>query len=232
MRKIFFPVFLVLAGCFYCNAGVDPVTSGAVIAQTVALKETYDDRAEHQNSIRNLEATIAAGMAAIHDVENKMVDYLTNISSAVQNLHQIVEAGELILEIPQNVELLYQAVKSHPVNAAFSTLVTKHISKITAEATSLYPFMQQLVTTGTYNSGDEKKKVNVLNSAERYMIANMVVSKLSRINSSLVLLRWQIEYFSWNSFWYGFDWHTYCAYYNTKAVAQTVMYKWKNFKMH
>lgn len=232
MNKIFIPVIVMLAACFGCQAGVDPLTSGAVVSQTMILKDTYIKRAEHQRSIRDIEATISVGMATIHDVENKMVEYLTNISGAVQNLHQIVQAGELVVEIPKNAEALFQAVKSHPRNALFASFITRHISNLTAEATSLYPFMQQLVTTGTYNSGDEKKKVNVLNSYERYMIANMVVSRLSRINRSLVYLRWQVEYFSWNTFFFGLDFQTYCTYYNTKAVAQSVMYKWKNFKMH
>lgn len=43
----------------------------------------------------------------IHQVEDKMLDYLSNAQGAMQNLYQIKRAGELVAkEIPQNCSLL------------------------------------------------------------------------------------------------------------------------------
>ena len=56
--------------------------------------------------------------------------------------------------------------------------------------------MKQLVTSGSYDvaGGDgkkEKHKVNLLSSAERYYIANEVVTRLEAINTDLFILAWQ-----------------------------------------
>ena len=59
--------------------------------------------------------------------------------------------------------------------------------------------MKQLVTSGSYTTSDydangkpinQKNKVNLLNSAERYYVANEVVTKLESINTDLWLLAW------------------------------------------
>ena len=81
---------------------------------------------------------------------------------------------------------------------------------------SLAPFMYQLVSSGTYNvpnaeGGTDRHRVNLLNSAERYYIANEVVTRLERINTDLWILAYQIKTLSWNNLWYALDpvgWHT------------------------
>lgn len=231
MRKIFLTVAIILSYCFSANAGVDPATSAAVIAENTSLKSAYEKRIDEQKKIKGLETTIAASMAAIHNVENTMLDYLTNISDAVRNLHQIVDAAELVIAIPRNAELLMTAIREHPRNAILAPIVSTQITRLCAEATTLYPFMQQLVTTGTYNSGDDRRKVNLLNSAERYMIASMVVSKLSNINRALTMLRWQIQFFTWNEFFRGIDCQSWATYWGARATAEKVIYDWQRFRI-
>lgn len=211
--------------------GVDPVTAAAVGSQTLVLMSTYDKRAKQQEKLAQVETAIAAGMAAIHNVEKTMLDYLTNVSGAVQNLGQIKRAAELIIAIPKNAAALTDAMKKHPKGAVFGTIISHEVSNMVSEAASLYPFMQQLVTTGTYNSGDKKHNVNLLNSAERYYVADMVVTKLSNINRSLVCWRYQIEYFRWDNLFYALDRESWAAWWGGKVVMESVISNWKSFKM-
>ena len=64
---------------------------------------------------------------------------------------------------------------------------------------NIFVNMKQLVTSGSYTTSDydangkpinQKNKVNLLNSAERYYVANEVVTKLESINTDLWLLAW------------------------------------------
>lgn len=70
--------------------------------------------------------------------------------------------------------------------------------------------MKQLVTSGSYDVAgadgkNEKHKVNLLNSSERYYIANEVVSRLEAINTDLFILAWQVRTLSWNDLWFSLD---------------------------
>ena len=81
-----------------------------------------------------------------------------------------------------------QAIKAGGFQGTFmATMVGSELTSITMDMMSLYPFMSQLVTSGTYNttdfneSGDvvqKRNKVNLLNAAERYYICNTVVTDL------------------------------------------------------
>ena len=75
---------------------------------------------------------------------------------------------------------------------------------------ALYPFMKQLVTSGTYDVSTaegttEKHKVNLLSAGERYYIANEGVTRLEAINTDLFILAWQIRTLSWNDLWFSLD---------------------------
>jgi hypothetical protein len=97
---------------------------------------------------------------------------------------------------------------------------------------SLYPFMKQLVTSGSYNvtgadGKNEKHNVNLLNSAERYYVANEVVTRLENINTDLWLLAWQIRTMSWNDLWYGLDPDGWATVMSGKAIVEGLIYEWQ-----
>lgn len=230
-RKIAGAIVLGIAIALPAHAGIDPVVATTVTVQTETLKATYHAREKKQNELIAVESAVATGMSAIHNVEKKMLEYLSNVSHAIQNLYQIKRAAALVVEIPKNAAALTDAVKKNPKGAVIAPIVSRQILELSAEATSLYPFMQQLVTKGSYNSGENAHKVNLLNSAERYYIASTILSRLSNINTALVVLRYQIQYASWDDLLRKLDRQTWMAYWNTKATAENVMYQWKYFKL-
>ena len=206
LRTISIAMLLAVTGRV-CAQQVDPALTAAVVAQTAVLNDIYNTRDNTQKKIIAAEAAVTVAMERMHQVENKILDYLSNAQGAMQNIYQIKRAAELVtVEIPQNMTL----VKN-----------------------SLYPFMQQLVTSGSYNvtgsNGEpEKHKVNLLDSAERYYVANEVVTKLENINTDLWLLAWQIRTMSWHDLWFGLDPEGWATVMSGKAVAESLIYQWEN----
>ena len=189
----------------------DPTLTAAVIAQTVELKNEHKKKRKIQEQIITAEAAVTVALDRVHNVENKMLEYLSNAQGAMQNLYQIKRAAELVAtEIPQNISLCTNAVKGNLKGTAIAALVSREITDAGAQMAALYPFMKQLVTSGTYDVSTaegttEKHKVNLLSAGERYYIANEVVTRLEAINTDLFILAWQIRTLSWNDLWFSLD---------------------------
>lgn len=190
---------------------MDPALTATVIAQTAELKNIHKKRKKTQEKIIAAEAAVTVALDRVHSVENKMLKYLSNAQGAMQNLYQIKRAGELVAkEIPQNCNLLLKSVGSNLKGTAIAAMVSDELADAATQMAALYPFMKQLVTSGSYDVAgadgkNEKHKVNLLNSSERYYIANEVVSRLEAINTDLFILAWQVRTLSWNDLWFSLD---------------------------
>ena len=215
----------------------DPVLAGAVAAQSAMLQQLFSKREKTQKKIIAAEAAVTVAMDRMHKVEDQMLDYLSNAQGAMQNLYQIKRAAELVTtEIPQNMNLVKKSLPGHLKGTAIAMLVSDEVTDAATQMASLYPFMKQLVTSGSYNVSDydekgnpvnKKHKVNLLNSAERYYVANEVVSKLESINTDLWLLAWQIRTMSWNDLWYGLDPDGWASVMSGKAIVEGLIYEWQ-----
>ena len=189
----------------------DPALTSAVLGQTAALKKIHKDRKKTQEKIIAAEVAVTASLERIHHVEDKMLDYLSNAQGAMQNLYQIKRAGELVAtEIPQNCSLLLKSVGSNLKGTAIAAIVSDELADAATQMAALYPFMKQLVTSGSYDTGgsdggQEKHKVNLLSSSERYYIANEVLTRLEAVNTDLFILAWQVRTLSWNDLWFSLD---------------------------
>ena len=214
----------------------DPTLTAAVVAQTLELKEEHKKRRKTQEQIIAAEAAVTVALDRVHNVENKMLEYLSNAQGAMKNLYQIKRAGELVLtEIPKNCDLLRKSVPGHLKGTAIAVLVSDELTDAAAQMAALYPFMQQLVTSGSYtvtgaDGNKEKHKVNLLNSAERYYVANEVVTRLETINTDLWLLAWQIRTLSWNDLWFSLDPDGWASVMSGKAIAETLVWEWNTIK--
>lgn len=218
MKSRIVSTFLV-ATMFFGNAvniraGVqtDPALTGAIVTQMEMLKSIFKKRDKTQKEIIAAEAAVTASMKRMHDVEDKVLGYMSNVQGAFQNLYQIKRAGQLVaVEIPQNMKLVRNAIKIGRIEGTvMAVTVGEELTEMTTEMMSLYPFLAQLVTTGSYNVTDDdgkstKKKVNLLDSYERYYICNTVVDKLEKINTSLYLLAWEIQTLRWRDLFYKLD---------------------------
>ena len=211
----------------------DPALTGAVAAQTKILKDLFKKREKTQQAIIASEASVFVAMERMHQLENKMLGYLQNAQGAMQNIYQIKRAAELVgVEIPKNMALLRKSIPGNLKGTAIAVLVSDELMDATTQMLSLYPFMSQLVTSGSYNVTNadgktEKHKVNLLNSAERYYVANEIVTRLESINTDLWLLAWQIRTYSWNDLWFGLDLDGWATVMSGKAIVDGLILDWK-----
>ncbi len=209
----------------------DPTLTAAVILQTEELKSIHKKRKSTQEKIIAAETAVTLALDRVHNVENKMLEYLSNAQGAMQNLYQIKRAAELVAtEIPKNCDLLRKSVPGHLKGTAIAVLVSDELTDAASQMAALYPFMKQLVTSGSYDITNadgktEKHKVNLLNSAERYYIANEVVTRLETINTDLWLLAWQVRTLSWNDLWFSLDPDGWASIMSGKAIAETLVWE-------
>lgn len=212
---------------------IDPALTGAVTAQTLELKSLHNKRGKTQEKIIAAEAAVTVALDRVHSVEDKMLEYLSNAQGAVQNLYQIKRAGELVTtEIPQNCNLLLKSVGSNLKGTAIAAIVSDELTDAATQMAALYPFMKQLVTSGSYDVAgadgkNEKHKVNLLDSSERYYIANKVVTRLETINTDLFILAWQVRTLSWNDLWFSLDPEGWANVMSGKNIIGGIVADWK-----
>ena len=212
---------------------IDPALTGAVTAQTLELKNLHNKRRKTQEKIIAAEAAVTVALDRVHSVEDKMLEYLSNAQGAVQNLYQIKRAGELVTtEIPQNCSLLLKSVGSNLKGTAIAAIVSDELTDAATQMAALYPFMKQLVTSGSYDVAgadgkNEKHKVNLLDSSERYYIANEVVTRLETINTDLFILAWQVRTLSWNDLWFSLDPEGWASVMSGKNIIGDIVADWK-----
>ena len=210
----------------------DPALTGAVIAQTAELKSIHKKRKERQEKIIAAETAVTVALDRVHNVEDKMLEYLSNAQGAVQNLYQIKRAGELVTtELPRNCDLLLKSVGGNLKGTAIAALVSDELADAATQMAALYPFMKQLVTSGSYDVGgtdgkNGKHKVNLLSSSERYYIANEVVTRLEAVNTDLFILAWQVRTLSWNDLWFSLDPESWASVMSGKNIVGGIVAEW------
>ena len=231
--------FMLSSNCMIVQAQqTDPTLTAAVILQTEELKSVHKKRKTTQEKIIAAETAVTLALDRVHNVENKMLEYLSNAQGAMQNLYQIKRAAELVTtEIPKNTTLLKNSVKDNLKGTAIAALVSDEITDAATQMAALYPFMQQLVTSGSYNvtnaeGNTEKHKVNLLDSAERYYVANEVVTRLERINTDLFILAWQVRTLSWNDLWFSLDPEGWASVMAGKNIVNGLVSDWNNIKYY
>ncbi len=64
----------------------DPTLTATVILQTEELKSIHKKRKTTQEKIIAAETAVTLALDRVHNVENKMLEYLSNAQGAMQNL--------------------------------------------------------------------------------------------------------------------------------------------------
>ena len=88
-------IALMLMLCCCCSTAsfagvqVDPALTSAITLQMNTLKNIYSKREKTQKQIIEAEAAVTLALDRMHKVESKMLDYMSNVQGAFQNLYQI-----------------------------------------------------------------------------------------------------------------------------------------------
>ena len=168
-------------------------------------------------------SNIQVQLQQLHAIEEKVLDYMANVSGLMQNLYQVKRTTELVtIEIPRNIRAATSACKGHLKGTAIALAVSDEVKSVYTEIGSLSALCTSLVKTKTVDGN----KVNLLNAAERYWLCEKIVSSLEDINNALYILSWQIQYLSWEDLWRGLDPDTWCNYMQGKWIAESIINDW------
>ena len=215
----------------------DPTLTAAVILQTEELKSAYKKRNETQNKLIEAQAAVAGAMIEVHRVENTILEYMSNASSAMNDLYMLKRSAELVsVRIPEQLTKMAKAVPDNYKGTAITVLTSKTVTQVTSEMTYLYSFMSQLVTSSKYTLGDGKgdtsgkKNINLLSAAERYYIASEVTNRLEKIYRKLYNITYQIETLDWMDAWYNLDSSSWAKFQNGTSISESMMKQWDRLK--
>lgn len=248
MKSQIVKYFLVFAMAMICSPSAslaksavsyDPALHSAVLAQIRVLEKIYNKREKTQNKIIAADVAVSTALTRMHDVEDKILGYMENVQGAIQNLYEIKRAAKLVaIEIPNSMKEVRRAISiGHFQGTFIATTASHELTEITEDMLSLYPFMRELVVSGSYSFDEydaqlqkvvtRHKKVNLLNSAERYYVCTTVLSKLEDINTRLRLFAWQIMTMRWRDFFYELDPEGWCKLMGGYLSADDVVREWK-----
>lgn len=262
ISKLLLTAVLLSGGIPQSHAGVqtDPVLTGAIAEQCNILKQIFKKRDKTQKAIIAAEGTVALEMKRMHDLEDKILNYMANVQGAFNNLYQMKRCGELVaIDIPKNMSRLSKAVSIGGVEGTMvGTLVGKELARTTTEMMSLYAFLKPLVTSGSYeadvyeeghyNPGQievgedgvphvvdswtdgkwtkKQKKVNLLDSNERYWILQTIQGKLENINMDLYFLSWEIETMRFRDIFFALDPDGWIKMMTGKMIVKSIIDDW------
>jgi len=213
---------LSLTLCIHAQQ-TDPALTAAVTGQTFTLKSLFDARKSTQQKILAATGIEEVQLRQLHAIEQKVLDYMANVSGLMQNLYQVKRTTELVtVEIPRNISAVSKACKGHLKGTAIALAVSDEIRSVYTEIGSLSALCTSLVKNKTVDSN----KVNLLNAAERYWLCEKIVTSLEDINTALYVLSWQIEYLSWEDLWRGLDPDTWANYMQGKWMAESCIRDW------
>lgn len=210
----------------------DPTLAAAVGAQIWTLDSIYSKRHSTQEKIFAAQGLIVGALGEIHKVEKTVLDYMSNASSAMNDLYQLKRCAELVTDyIPNQIIKMSKAVPSDLEGTAVTALTTKTATDVSTEMVSLYGLIGRLVTS-SYSVGDKKDSntINLLSAAERFYIVNEVTYKLEKIYRKLWVITWQIENLGWEDAWRNLDPAGWSYANNGKTIADGLIKRWQNAK--
>lgn len=178
---------------------LDPTLVIAVMTQTQTLKGQYEKRSEHHSKIEVAQTAITVAMENVHQVEERVLEYMANASGVMQNLQQLKKITELVVtEIPENLASLSKDIPSNIKGTAITLFVNNTISDTTADIVALSDVVTRLVTSKySFKETGDSKNVNLLSAAERFSILQDVLRRLQAINRRIYLTNFYIKTFSW-----------------------------------
>ena len=162
----------------------DPALAFAVETAGHQEKKALDKISAEQSKIRNLQTAVTVQLKKIEEVQKKTYEYLSNVSAAVQNAHDIKKCAELSLAIGNICKGVIDAVKQNPQGLITTAVATKQMGAITKEVAATYAYIAGIALNKT-----------LLDAAERLQITWRVRTQLQNIYNRLYALMYNIQYY-------------------------------------
>lgn len=241
-------VAMLMAMTANAQVYTDPVLTGTVIEAKNNLENTHEEANKEINKLQAAMVVVDAGLVKIYEVENTWLDYLKTCYNTVQNAHQIVRISKLLVDIPNDIKKLGEAINDTPLGAlkygavvAWSAL-HKEKAGFDKQMKQTYintiKIINQLVLNGKssvnktaldsmYNiSGDTTMsyhKASLLNSRERVSLLDQLNGELSGLRYHVRSATYMIRSITWWGVWREISPETYYAFIDGKQLAKEVI---------
>jgi hypothetical protein len=146
---------------------VDPVTSGAMLANSAIINSQLNNTNNKLNAIQLGQLAVAGQLTIVNDLQNKIYKGLSQVASVINNLYSIKDIAETGSDIVSDVEKAVQTARSNPALLLFAQQGAQDFER---RALALGTDVSAYVLRG---GGD-----NLMDSAERGKLLNHIVLEL------------------------------------------------------
>jgi len=158
---------LLLALSFVLSASnaqelvVDPATSAAIIANSAAINGQLNTTNNNLSLIGKGQLAVSGQLVIVNDLQNKILQGLSQVASVVNNLTTIKEIGTCGSDIVNDVEQAVTLARSNPVLLLFAEQGARDFqTRAVTLATDISAFVLQGGTKNLMDSGERGKLLN------------------------------------------------------------------------
>jgi hypothetical protein len=158
---------ILLALCFGFSISkaqelvVDPATSGAIIANSAVINGQLNTTNNNLSLISKGQLAVSGQLVIVNDLQNKIVQGLSQVSSVINNLTAIKEIASCGTDIVSDVEQSVTLAKSDPLLLLFAEQGARDFeTRAVTLATDVSAFVLQGGTKNLMDSGERGKLLN------------------------------------------------------------------------
>ena len=168
---------------------VEAAVGAAITAGSVTLGNEISRTNSLQSATLGQNTAITAMLSNIQSYEQKMYNYLSEAQGIINSVYTLTKCVRLGSDIITELNECRIAAQNHPQGLIVSSLITTQYSDIVSESGALVSYLTPIVK----GSGNN----NLLNSAERIRILNMVSTRLYNIYWGVKQLKMNIMRMKW-----------------------------------
>lgn len=159
---------LLLSASLYAQElVVDPVTSGAMLANSAVINNQLNNTNNKLTAIQTAQLAVTGQLTIVNNLQNKIYKGLSEVASVINNLYSIKDIAETGSDIVSDVEKSVQTARSNPVLLLFAQQGAQDFEK---RAVALATDVSAYVMKG----GSD----NLMDSSERSKLLNHIVAEM------------------------------------------------------
>lgn len=159
---------LLLSGVLHAQElVVDPVTSGAMLANSAIINSQLTNTNNKLTAIQTAQLAVTGQLTVVNDMQNKIYKGLSQVASVINNLYSIKDIAESGSDIVSDVEQAVKIARSNPVLLLFAQ---KGAQDFEQRAVALATDVSAYVLKG----GND----NLMDSSERGKLLNHIVTEM------------------------------------------------------
>jgi hypothetical protein len=169
---------------------IDPLTSGAIIANTSAINGQLNTTNNNLSAISRGQMAVSAQLVIVNNLQAKIYKGLSEVASVINNLNTIKEIGQCGSDIVIDVGAAVQLARSNPSLLLFAEQGTRDFQ---SRAIKLAAEVSAFVLQGGKN--------NLMDSGERGKLLNHIQSEMQILRGIAYGMKQAMYWAKMNGIW-------------------------------